>query len=503
MSDVLGSIAKRLQTDLADVARASIDPTFSRQLTEANFRDKELAQQRQDAILKRQQALADKEKEQKFDIQKTILMGAHQRALDDPTGKIVSPSWMDFMKVGKHLEDPKLQQAWGMLAEGVGGRSAEANQTIFDNVLNLEKDMRDKVKFEYSPENRARNELVYDKWDDDYQAMQDKLNAQNFDRQGLIGLLRGSYGVFDEDEKNNIISRMTEATSDQEAKDIYNTAINAGDSRFQEQRGITPFPESFGPATPWVNDKGEVLGTKQKGPDGKWHYKDDPSKRAPLVSMGAGAQADIALEEFKEAREKAQFAEKQLNSLDFIETTIGDMETGLMTDFKVGVNQLASSLNLPFSGDVPNLEAARTAAGELVMDSLQKFPGQISNAEREFLEKRMPGLTQTKEGRQLIIDMLRRSAEREIKRRQLMQPYINRPEPTFFPEGEKSYWQVWDEYRDNNPIWQDIPMPDGGVKMDTDTNTLYYESLDGKYRDKNRELWRPVTETIDRIPGAQ
>ena len=486
---VLGELAQRLKTDLADTARASVDPVFSRQLTEANFRDKELERQRKAALLARQQAVADKEKQQKFDIQKTILFGAHKTALDDTSGKVVSPGWINFMKLGASGKlEPPVQEAWGIMAEGVGQRSADANKQMFQQVLDLDKAMREKTEHNFSPEKRAENEIIDTKWSEDYKAAQDISSAQNFNRQASIDHLRSTYGVFQEAEKDEIISRMASATSDQEAKEIYINSFDAANNRYQSKRGVLAFPERFTNPVPWLTPDGKRIGTKQRGPDGKFVYTRDV--QSPLVSMGAGKQADLVFDDFKAAAEGARFAEKTINNIGFIEATIGDMETGTLTDMKVSLGQLAASFNLPFNeNEIGSLLGARTAAGEMVMAGLNNFPGQISNQERIFLEGRMPALTQTKEGRQIIMDLLRRGAEETIARRQMMEPYIRRPEPTFFPEGEKSFFQAWDEYRAENPLWQDIPTPNGTVIANPNTQILFYESLDGNFRDKEGNLW--------------
>ena len=493
---VLGTLAKRLQTDIADTARAAVDPVFSRQLTQANFQKDRDDRQRRQALEDQAQALAAKEREDTFNIQKTILMKAHDMAINDPTGDIVSPGWINFMKTATNQNMlPQIQEAGSILMEGVGQRSADANKQIFEQVLELDKAMREKTEHEFSPEKRAQNELIDKKWKKDYSSAQDIAGAQNFNRQSAIDSIRNTYGVIREDEKDGLISEIAAAGNDQEAKEIYINSLGVANDRYQSKRGVLAFPERFTDPVPWTTPDGKRIGIKQRGPDGKFVYTRD--QQSPLVSMNSGKQADMVLSDFKEIRDKARFAEKTINNLDFIEAAIGDIETGSMTDFKVGISQLAASLNLPYSKEVSSLEGARTAAGELVMAGLNNFPGQISNSERDFLVERMPGLTQTKEGRKLIVNLLRRAAEETIINRRMMEKYVNRPEPTYFPEGEKSYFQEWDEYRAENPLWQDIPVPKGmeenygvpRVIVNPQNQTLYYLSLDGNYRDKDRNLW--------------
>ena len=76
---VLSELSQRLKTDLADTARASIDPIFSRQLTEANFRDKAFEKEKRAAIEEaatlREQQLADNELK--------VRRGIHMKLVED------------------------------------------------------------------------------------------------------------------------------------------------------------------------------------------------------------------------------------------------------------------------------------------------------------------------------------------------------------------------------------------------------------------------------------
>jgi hypothetical protein len=484
---VLGAVSKRLKTDLADYARAAVDPAFSQQLTNKQFEDQAFQRNRkaalEDAAKAREQQLADRADAEQLASQKFAVGKLFDIAMNDPSGK----GWRKYMELNTSGNlRPDVQQLSDLLADGAGATSLEAKKYEYERFLDFQKAENDQIKFEFSEENRAFNELVDEKWKEDYTSAQEMLNAPSFNREMLINHLRQTKGIFLDDEKNAIITAMTDA-DDAQAKTIYNRAFDQANNRYQNERSVRAFPERFTRPEPWLAPDGTRIGTKQRGPDGKYVYTRD--KQSPLVNMSAGDKMKFAFDNYQDAVDSASAAEKQLNNLDFIDATIGDIETGSLTDLRVAFGQLSASLNLPIDTEISSLEGARTAAGELVMAALDKFPGQISNAEREFLELRMPGLTQTREGRQVIIALLRRTAEREIVRRDMMEKYIQRESPDLVPVGEQSYFREWEQYKEENPIWEDLRKPKGTVITNPNTRVLYYESLDGQYRDKNGNLY--------------
>ena len=493
---ILGEVSKRLKTDIADLARASVDPVFSRQLTESQFRDKEYERQRsvqlEDAKRIREQELADQDRQNTFDIQKTILMNAHDMAVNDPTGDIVSPGWMSFMKIGASGKlDPKIQEAWSIMAEGVGGRSLDANKEMFQQVIDLDEAMRKKTEHEYSSGKRAENELIDKKWKKDYETGQQLLNGPNFNRQGIINHLNNTHSIFTRDERNDIISRVTEAESDQEAKKIYNRALNEGNAKYQTRREMTAFPERFGSRETWYSETGEALGWKQLSPEGKWVYQDDPSKRGPLVSMGEQGHVKYAFERMSEADKEAAYSQKLLNSSEFIAQLIGDVETGAFTSAKILLGRVFASLNVPMPDNVDALIASQTATGDIGMQLLENFPGQISNEERKFVISIAPGLSQTKEGRRIVAEFWKRKAQKSLARQQIMGEYMG-SSPTLWPEGKQSFNVRWQEYLDTHPAYEDLAVPPGREKAmgyqyrviaDPKTRRPFYLSFDGQYRD--------------------
>lgn len=245
--------------------------------------------------------------------------------------------------------------------------------------------------------------------------------------------------------------------------------------------------EEAGPLEDWYDpNTEELIGHKQKQANGT--YKFTRLKQSPLVDMSSGEKVKFSMKEFEKATDQASAAEKQIANLDYIDATLKGIETGSLTDLKVALGQLSASLNLPISEDISKLEGARTAAGNMVMAMLDNFPGQISNQERQFLEGRMPALTQTREGREAISIMLRRAAERALAKQEIMSKYIRGKVPDLAPIDGQTFYEEWKQYKEDNPLYADLPAPTGKRAVDAG-GTVYFESLDGLWRDKNGNLW--------------
>lgn len=259
----------------------------------------------------------------------------------------------------------------------------------------------------------------------------------------------------------------------------------------ERARQLMPGPAepTAGPEEPWFDDKNQLIGVKQKDKTGKYQYT--RYKQTPLVSntFGTREKTKFALEEFKIANQAANAAQKTINNLDFIDRAMTGIETGSLTDWRVSINQLASSLNLPVDENIGNLESARTAMGNLVMAALDNFPGQISNQERQFLEGRMPALTQTAEGRAAISGLLRKIAERAMVKRDMMQKYIRGNNPELTPEEGITFYDEWNAYIDANPLFdnpQDIGV--GTFAVDA-AGTRFQLHMDGSWRDESGNLY--------------
>lgn len=243
-----------------------------------------------------------------------------------------------------------------------------------------------------------------------------------------------------------------------------------------------------GPEEKWFDDNNVLIGTKQKDKTGKYTYT--RYKQSPLVHMGGKEKVKHALGEFTIANEESRYAQETLNNIAYIEQAMSGIKTGALTEWKLALGQLASSLNLPVDDDISSLEGARTAMGNLVMAGLNNFSGAISNQERTFLASIMPGLSQTPEGRTEISNLLKRLSQRSIDREQIMQKYVRGTAPDLAPAEGSTFYDEWKQYQIENPLFSGASNRLRTGRSAKDANGVeFFENIGGEWIDGNNNIY--------------
>jgi hypothetical protein len=162
-------------------------------------------------------------------------------------------------------------------------------------------------------------------------------------------------------------------------------------------------------------------------------------------------------EAFVAINQGASKARAKLSSLDAIDALIGDVETSPLTPFGV---KAASVVKGAFGQDIdPNLPrkvAAETIMGRMALDARSTaegggMPGAMSDADREFLRSMNPSLSQTREGRALIVTVQKRMAKRDQEMAQWAREY--RAKQGQFDEGFQDYAA---QKSAQNPLFADL-----------------------------------------------
>lgn len=194
-----------------------------------------------------------------------------------------------------------------------------------------------------------------------------------------------------------------------------------------------------------------------------------PPAPGTTVNVGDKQGAKVAASEFQSAIKSANYANKTKDSIRFIRGAMKGIDTGKLTDIKLGLGEYAASIGIDMP-DIPNLRSANTAMGQMVMAGLDAFPGQISNQEREFVAGVMPKLTQTSEGREAIMEFLDRLANRSIDYRRLMSDHIKTEGYELVPKSKDSFYDKWDKFQEENPLleaFQALDLGDGKPEEQT------------------------------------
>lgn len=115
-------------------------------------------------------------------------------------------------------------------------------------------------------------------------------------------------------------------------------------------------------------------------------------------------------------QQTARQSEKQAADYRLIDSLIGDAYSGAAGQAVTALKKYAKGLGLDL-GDVSGPEAANAIANRLSLDLRNPeggagMPGAMSDKDREFLVGMVPGLTMTKEGRQIMGEVQKRIAKR-------------------------------------------------------------------------------------------
>jgi hypothetical protein len=226
---------------------------------------------------------------------------------------------------------------------------------------------------------------------------------------------------------------------------------------------LTDVKEKKAPTTRKI---GETVDGKSYVVDQEWNPTTDKwdevgrAPKTPVVTVNSGEKeaSKFAFQQFTTAIKDSEAAQKTKDNISYAREALKDIETGALTGVRVNLNRIGASFGFSVQEDIPSIAGANTAFGNMVMAGLNAFPGQISEGERKFLETRMPNIVQTKEGREQIMTLLDRLADRPIEYRKEMNKFMQEHSNNLMPEGKDSFYSKWDEKIGENPLFKGLDM---------------------------------------------
>lgn len=203
--------------------------------------------------------------------------------------------------------------------------------------------------------------------------------------------------------------------------------------------------------------KDTTPGIRIVGPDGTTVETGNPENFEPaqgreLGKVYATTQAGI--------RTAAMTARDTLRSLDTLGSQLDDpaFYSGIGAETLVQpLKRLGVALNAISPEEAASMETFQAVAGKLVLDMAGGTLGtQISNADREFLERMKPNLSNTPEGNKLLVSILRKVAKREIEVQEFMHGWLKaHPEKKGLIDYE--FDMALNEWVEANPLFTTTP----------------------------------------------
>ena len=229
-----------------------------------------------------------------------------------------------------------------------------------------------------------------------------------------------------------------------------------------------PTPEREGERT--VETATKILQREPTSPERTRLAKVDEGR--PLVELhdkreskfGEVAFSEIA-KQLTGAREEKTRSFENLNRLERMEVAIkkGDFTPGAFAKTRLQISRMAEWVNSiapnPLMDKIINLFGQPSTAEEFDQPSkemlllMAKYVGRITNLSLTFSRDTVPGLFKTREGNLVIIAFLRRDAEIKIALGKIAEEYILKG--SLQPEGEISYFEAVNTYREDNPYFND------------------------------------------------
>ncbi|ANS04573.1 hypothetical protein [uncultured Mediterranean phage] len=206
-------------------------------------------------------------------------------------------------------------------------------------------------------------------------------------------------------------------------------------------------------------------GIEPSSPQGIAMLEAELKKAANTITLDNRAETEEAKVRGKHAGEKlnkmeddAESAYTNLQNYEMITNLLPSFETGALSEGAIGVSKIAKrfGLDITFGQDVAAGEAIRSLTGSLVMDTLAKFKGAISDGERAFAKEINLGLGLSRKGNEMLIDINSRIYNRQIKKADLALEWEDKYGSLRKKDAKGNSWNTfWKDYIDKNPLFDE------------------------------------------------
>jgi len=136
-----------------------------------------------------------------------------------------------------------------------------------------------------------------------------------------------------------------------------------------------------------------------------------------------------------------------------------NVNTGSLTPVGREIASVMTSLGMDVNPDWNAVQAAEAIANKLVLDFAGGSLGTgIATSDRTFIEKMGPQVTQTPQGRQIIIDFAIKKADRDIQVGQMARQWQQKVGRLDKPDvNGRSFYDYLDQWAEQNPLVKRAP----------------------------------------------
>lgn len=136
---------------------------------------------------------------------------------------------------------------------------------------------------------------------------------------------------------------------------------------------------------------------------------------------------DIAAADYEAIQQGATTAVGQLNSLAVMESMLDQgMSSGRLDDITAGWRGIGAQLGIADAENLGMQELFRGISNRMALEMKEGMTGPMSDRDILFLQQQVPQLGNTPEGNRLLLEVLKRMAERKIQISQMADAYLAR-----------------------------------------------------------------------------
>ena len=253
------------------------------------------------------------------------------------------------------------------------------------------------------------------------------------------------------------------------------TQANAREIALGKAKKGAPKVVEFGPAmkkdgTQKVDEKGNQLFTfNVYDPLGKIIQTYDAPRKGG-ISVNVGDKSAKKFGEVFSSSQAKKFGEyldassAAVDSMVTVDTLLDflanpDFKTGVWQDFILPLKSLGLSFGLFKNDDktidnIANAEAFRAKAYEIVLNSVQKMKGALSNKELGFLSAQGPTLSKSKEGNKLLLYLNKHQLNKAAQFRSYVIQWSDDNNDGKFPQDSATYNRMIDEWKSSDIMKQ-------------------------------------------------
>lgn len=139
-------------------------------------------------------------------------------------------------------------------------------------------------------------------------------------------------------------------------------------------------------------------------------------------------------------------------------TESGRFTTGVFSDFRLFLSRFASFVGatdetMELLGDAATADTLDAASNRLGVEAAQKL-GRITNMSLQFVRDSLPNLTRTPEGNIILMEVMDRTADRQIQLASLAEDFLQRY-GTLRPKENRTFFQAVRDLEENDPVITD------------------------------------------------